>query len=46
MKKITGTLIWYYFVCKREVWFMAHEITPFQDDPFLEIEFKLKSISV
>jgi len=25
---------------------MAHEITPFQDDPFLEIEFKLKSISV
>jgi len=37
MKKITGTLIWYYFVCKREVWFMAHEITPFQDDPFLEI---------
>lgn len=35
--KISGTLIWYYFICKREVWFIAHEITPFQDDPFLEI---------
>ncbi len=37
MDKITGTLIWYYFVCEREVWLMAHEINPFQDDPFLEI---------
>ncbi|MEO0295112.1 MAG: CRISPR-associated protein Cas4 [candidate division WOR-3 bacterium] len=34
---ITSTLIWYYFICKREVWLMGHEITPFQDDPFLEI---------
>ncbi len=37
MDKITGTLIWYYFVCEREVWLIAHEINPFQDDPFLEI---------
>jgi CRISPR-associated exonuclease Cas4 len=37
MDKITGTLIWYYFICKREVWLMAHEINPFEDDPFLEI---------
>lgn len=37
MSNITGTLIWYYFICKREVWLMAHEIKPFQDDPFLEI---------
>lgn len=29
--------MWYYFICKREVWLMAHEITPFQDNPFLEI---------
>lgn len=37
MQKITGTLIWYYNICKREVWLMAHEINPFEDDPFLEI---------
>lgn len=37
MEKITGTLIWYYFICHREVWLMAHEIHPFQEDPFLEI---------
>ncbi len=37
MEKITGTLIWYYFICEREVWLIAHEISSFQDDPFLEI---------
>jgi len=37
MRKITGTLIWYYNICKREVWLMAHEINPFQDNAFLEI---------
>jgi CRISPR-associated exonuclease Cas4 len=36
-KTITGTLIWYYYVCKREVWLMAREITPDQDFPSLEI---------
>ncbi|MGB9831804.1 MAG: CRISPR-associated protein Cas4 [Thermoproteota archaeon] len=36
-KTITGTLIWYYFICKREVWLMAHEITPDQDFTPLEI---------
>ncbi|MEG6615206.1 CRISPR-associated protein Cas4 [Peptococcaceae bacterium 1198_IL3148] len=30
--KVGGTLIWYYYVCKREVWLMAHQITPDQDD--------------
>lgn len=34
---ITGTLIWYYFVCQREVWLMAHTINPVQDNEFLEI---------
>ncbi len=29
---IGGTLIWYYYICKREVWLMAHQITPDQDD--------------
>lgn len=37
MRKITGTLVWYYYVCPREVWLMAQEIHAFQEDPFLEI---------
>jgi CRISPR-associated exonuclease Cas4 len=36
-KTITGTLIWYYFICKREVWLMAHEINPDEDHTALEI---------
>jgi CRISPR-associated exonuclease Cas4 len=35
--KITGTLIWYYFVCKREVWLMSREINSNQDNQLLEI---------
>jgi CRISPR-associated exonuclease Cas4 len=34
---ITGTLVWYYSICKREVWLMAHEITPDEDFYSLEI---------
>jgi len=34
---VTGTLIWYYYICKREVWLMAHHIDSFQDNDFLEI---------
>ncbi len=34
---ITGTLIWYYFICPREVWLMSRQVTAFQDNPFLEI---------
>jgi len=34
---ITGTLVWYYYVCEREVWFMAREITPDEDDPALDM---------
>jgi len=37
MLLVTGTLLWYYYVCKREVWFMARELNPDQDNPFLEI---------
>ncbi len=29
---VGGTLVWYYYICKREVWLMAHQITPDQDD--------------
>lgn len=36
-KAITGTLIWYYFICKREVWLMSRELTPDQDFILLDI---------
>ncbi|MGC8977430.1 MAG: CRISPR-associated protein Cas4 [Candidatus Ratteibacteria bacterium] len=35
--RLTGTLIWYYYICEREVWLMSREITPDQEDPFIEI---------
>ena len=35
--KITGTLIWYYYVCQREVWLMAHELEPERENYFLEL---------
>ncbi|SDZ02991.1 CRISPR-associated protein Cas4 [Tindallia californiensis] len=34
---ITGTLIWYYYICSREVWLMAHQIAPEQDDPNVDM---------
>ncbi len=37
MDIITGTLIWYYYICPREVWLLAHEINPDQENPFIEI---------
>lgn len=33
---VTGTLVWYYFICRRQVWLMAHQINPDEDDPNLE----------
>jgi CRISPR-associated exonuclease Cas4 len=29
---VSGTYIWYYCICKREVWLMAHSIESNQDD--------------
>lgn len=37
MDNITGTLIWYYYICPREVWLLAHEINPDQENPLIEI---------
>lgn len=34
---VNGTLIWYYCVCKREVWLLAHGIEADQDHELLEI---------
>ncbi|WP_353685117.1 CRISPR-associated protein Cas4 [Thermodesulfovibrio sp. 3907-1M] len=33
----TGTLIWYYYICPREVWLMSRHLTPWQENPFIEI---------
>ena len=30
--KITGTLIWYYYICHREVWLQSRQINPEQSD--------------
>lgn len=35
--RVGGTLIWYYYICKREVWLMAHNIVSDQDDPNIDI---------
>lgn len=35
--QITGTLIWYYYICKREVWLMARHLVPDQEDENLKI---------
>ncbi len=34
---VNGTLVWYYFACKRQVWLMAHNILPNQDDENIKI---------
>jgi len=34
---VGGTLIWYYFICKRQVWLMSHQLTPDQDDTNIAI---------
>lgn len=30
--QVNGTLIWYYYICKRQVWLMSHALTPDQED--------------
>lgn len=34
---VNGTLIWYYFICEREVWLMAHNVAPDQEDTNIDI---------
>jgi CRISPR-associated exonuclease Cas4 len=34
---VTGTLVWYYNICQREVWLMAHQITPDEDNPNIDL---------
>ncbi|WP_184664841.1 CRISPR-associated protein Cas4 [Texcoconibacillus texcoconensis] len=34
---VTGTDIWYYFICKREAWLMMRKIAPDNEDENMEI---------
>jgi len=34
---ISGTLVQSYSICKRQLWLMGHQITPDQDNSYLEI---------
>jgi len=34
---VTGTLIWYYYVCHREVWLMARHLLPEQNNAIGEL---------
>lgn len=34
--RVTGTMVWYYYVCKRQVWLMAHQLEPDSEDENLE----------
>jgi len=29
---VTGTLVWYYYICPRETWLMAHQLFPDEDN--------------
>lgn len=35
--RVTGTMIWYYYICKREVWLLSHGIEADQENPFIDI---------
>lgn len=35
--EVTGTLVWYYCICKREVWLMSHSIVPDQHNDNIEL---------
>lgn len=35
--EINGTLVWYYHICKREVWLMSHYIVPDQQNENIDL---------
>lgn len=35
--EVTGTHIWYYFICRREVWLIIHNIAADQEDENMDI---------
>jgi CRISPR-associated exonuclease Cas4 len=34
---VTGTLVWYYYICPREVWLMARKLVPDQDNANVDL---------
>ena len=34
---VNGTLVWYYHICKREVWLMSHNIVPDQQNDAIDL---------
>lgn len=34
---VTGTLVWYYYICPREVWLMSRNLVPDQDDTNIDL---------
>ncbi|RKO66714.1 MULTISPECIES: CRISPR-associated protein Cas4 [Desulfofundulus] len=34
---VSGTLVWYYYICPRQVWLIAHQLTPDAEDDNLAI---------
>lgn len=34
---VNGTLVWYYCICKREVWLMSHHIVPDQQNEAIDL---------
>jgi CRISPR-associated exonuclease Cas4 len=34
---VTATLVWYYFICQREVWLMGRQISPDQDNSNVDL---------
>lgn len=36
MDVVNGTLIWYYYICKREVWLMSRQLNPDEYDENVE----------
>lgn len=37
VRRVNGTLVWYWAICKRQVWLMARQITPSHEDDNLLI---------
>ena len=35
--QVTGTLVWYYAICRREAWLMAHQIEPEHENDLLAL---------
>lgn len=35
--QVTGTLVWYYAICRREAWLMAHQIEPERENELLAL---------